>query len=200
MKKIVLLAAVAALFVSMMSLPALADSGIGVLSGTADVGRIDNGGCDEDTVDGDGLYLPGVNDADPGYYRLNATTVSAPGATGSINVCGELGAVAVPQVGDVGAACGMSRGHSGSGTASTSIPAQTLTLSNVGWPATAGGTLPIEGDYSVANAKLVGGTNGGEIVGVVQAQGGANCVAGPHNTGQGAQSFTVVGVYALLQD
>lgn len=165
--KIRLIAAVAfaVLAVSALAAPAFA-ADAGVFTGKATVG--DAGTCAAPS--GNGLHFPVVGPARTGYWALNTDTTSVLNGAGSLSACGQLGPV---EVVNVGAYCGVSRGHSGSGTANGG------TLTNVEWKASAGGTLPV-------TAEL----NGQPLVAVVQAQGGAPCA------GAGATGFDVVGAYA----
>lgn len=168
MKKIVLLAAVAALFVGMLAGPASAHavSDAAVFKGTATLTP--------------GLLLPPAGGTGTWEFTAPATwaTTNTPGACVSVNhgscsisVKGDLG----PNAANVGASCGMSKGENGEGTY-----AGTHDVSNVGWETSAGGTIVLTS----------GDIDGVPIVGLVQAQGGAGCVSG------GASTFNVVGVVA----
>lgn len=154
--------AMAALAGSASALPA-ANSGVGVFTGTATVAP--------------GLLLPSATTPVSGTWTL-ATTVTGVPVSGALNAGGGLSPVA-----NIGAACGISNGHSGTGTF-----AGAYNLTDLGWASSAGGTLPVTGHY-----QKIGGlaTDSGPVVALVQAQGGSQCTTG-------ATSFTVVGVSALL--
>jgi hypothetical protein len=153
--------AIAVVAVAAMALPAAAvadNSDVGAFTGVANVTP---------------LGLPGTSPV-TGSWSLVTTLTSAVAGAGTLNASGGLSPVA-----NIGAACGMSHGHSGSGTAGA------YNLSNLGWVATAGGTLPVTGHYTVAGGS-------GPVVAIVQAQGGANCAS------NSANSFQVAGVFAAL--
>ena len=199
MKKIVLLAAVAALFVGMLGVPASADpiAGVGVFEGQAVVGKVP-GACTKGepftNPSGKGIGIPldlAGTPKGPGevhaYWRLNTNLTGAgldnttpSGPTFNLDACGKLRGVA-----GIGAACGMSNGYDGigrlrSGSATGSVVAQ---FRDMEWPASVGGTLPVTGV-----AENTAKTKQGTLVAVVQAQGAAGCIA-PNK----AQSFQVVG-------
>lgn len=196
MKKILGLLAIAAIMVGMLAGPAAAATvDAGVLTGTATVGK--TGPCGEDG----GLGLPDPLNTKQAYYGLStldqgplgdASVISATqGQIGDLEICGQLGDVL-----GIGAACGMSRGHGGTGSAT--VGTLSAALSNVGWPATAGGTLPVTGRATVAGKGDV------QLTAVVQAQGGAACVGkggdksgNGEGNGTGATSFAVVGSYTM---
>lgn len=196
MKKIVLLAAVAALFVGMLGAPASAHPDeAGVFTGTAAVGK--SGSCAQDgtgSVSGAGLGFPVLaENGKTGYWTLNTVItglVHGTLATGQLRSCGLL----APTAGLIGAACGVSEGHSGKGTVALG-GTDHISLTNLGWITSAGGTLPVTGNTTDAGTKNKNGT----VVALTQAQGGAACAtksgSGAGKTG-GATEFTVVGVFA----
>lgn len=170
MKKFLAMAAVAALAVAMLALPAsAAETDVGVFTGTATVAE---------DAGPNGLHLPSAT-PHTGSWSLSTTVDTLLHGSGlTLNASGKLSPVA-----GVGAACGVSNGHSGTGSLTGGI-----TLSDIGWVTSAGGTLPVTGHY-VGSAA----TDSGPFVAVTQAQGGAACA----NAG-GATSFTVVGAAAFL--
>lgn len=192
MKKIVLLAAVAALFVSMLAVPASAHPvDVGVFGpGTADVGKTPCG------AGGGGLGLPNLNGKKNAYYGFNTPVTSAGHGAGNLNICGRLENVLGNVADGLGAWCGMSKAHSGVGTLKDGAGAVHFNLSQVGWKATAGGTLPVMGKY----AGHVGNSVTGTLYAIVQAQGGAGCVNKNGNGSDkgGAVQFTVVGAAAFV--
>ena len=154
--KIRLIALLAVVALAVMAVPASADTGVGAFVGTAKVSP--------------GLHLPGATTVS-GTWEIDVAVTGVP-VSGDLVADGDLGPIA----GVLGAACGASSGTSGDGTFAHH------TLSDLGWAATAGGTLPVTGNY-----------DGGTVVAVVQAQGGAACVSDA-----GAEEFQVVGVAALV--
>lgn len=116
--------------------------------------------------------------------------------TCNINAAGKL----APVMG-IGAACGMSQGLAGVGNLTTPSNGGNAALTGVGWPASAGGTLPLTGTYTIVTpgaGKKGAAGNTGPLVGVVQAQGGAGCVKSPLTGDSGASTFNVVGVVAAI--
>jgi len=208
MKKIFAAVALAALALAMLAGPAAAhDADAGVFQGTAAVGRAftqvpdGNGGfrssCDDEgngVVDANtnGLYFPApIGEASVfGVWTLKTSTqVGVLHGTGALQICGLLRPE--PNTG-LGAACGISQGHSGRGkivSVGAAHPAATTYLRNVGWITSAGGTLPTNGDIITGP----GGARIGTLIGVTQAQGGAACLETA-----GAKSFATVGASALL--
>lgn len=156
--KIRLIALLAVVAMAVMAAPASADTGVGAFIGTATVSP--------------GLHLPGVPTVS-GSWSLLVDVTGVP-ASGTLDASGDLGPIANV----LGAACGASEGSNGSGTFGHH------SLTDLGWAATAGGTLPVTGNY-----------DGGVVAAVVQAQGGAACVSDA-----GAEEFQVVGVAALIGD
>lgn len=180
MKKIVLLVAIVAMLAAIAGPAAAAPApDAGVLTGVAKVSR----DVPSATTCGNGstgLGLPGLTGGTGSYQLVTDPSSTPPGSVtglvhgdGLLDVCGKLGPVA-----GVGAACGMSEGSAGTGSV------YEHSLSDVKWPATAGGTLPVTGDVDTGDENLVA---------VVQAQGGAACA-----NSSGATQFTVVGVWAVL--
>lgn len=158
--KIRLIALLAVVALSVMAVPASADQGVGVFQGTAKVTP---------------LGLPVVHgNLETGTWELDATVIAG-SATGTLEASGQLGPVA----GAAGAACGISNGHSGTGTFGAD------SLSNLGWASSAGGLLPVTGTWTHGAAS-------GDIVALVYATGGDKCVT------NNAETFTVVGVAALV--
>jgi hypothetical protein len=208
MKMRIAMVAAFVLVIGMMAGPAFAATAdSGVFAGTASVGKVKTGACDANnftpSLSGGGLGLPSLaTNGKTGWFTLSAPspvdldangTPEHAGAfqtvangAGALNACGQLG----PVLGLVGAACGVSTGHSGFGRAAAG--AFSVKLTNVGWPTSAGGTLPV-----VADAQ--NGTETGKAVALVQAQGGAACLGKSGNATSksgGATGFTVVGVFA----
>lgn len=179
MKKIIgLFAAVA--MVAMMALPAAA-ADLGVFTGPATVGA--NATCNANgtgSVSGAGLGL--LSAGNYGY------TISAPGsvvslarggATGSLNLCGPLN----PGAAGLGASCITTSSSGGQGEAVFS-PTDVVTLSNVGWAATAGGSFVVTGNAT-----------GGTLAAAVQALDNGivqDCLGGI------ATVFNVVAAYAIV--
>lgn len=163
MKKIILLAAVAALFVSMLAVPASAnkasDTGVTV-SAAATVGKV-AGNCDNILPSGGGIGLPGLHDGKKAYYDFRGTTQSPNNGLGTIRACGQIDPVQ-----GVGAACGMSAGNNGTGQ--VVFPSKTVTLSGVGWDASAGSVFVVTGNASSNTGKT------GALYAIVSAK-GANC-------------------------
>lgn len=197
MKKFIAVLSFAALAMAALALPAAAanDVDAGVLSGQARVGKASV--CAE--ADDQGIGLPVLNGVKTGTWALDTTqpgllgvapgaVVSATQGLGDLNACGALGAVA-----GIGAACGMSHGHSGSGDVDMDN-GEHVALSNVGWAATAGGTLPVAGRATPDGKSDV------QLLAVVQAQGGAGCISkdgdDASKTG-GATVFQVAGAYTM---
>jgi hypothetical protein len=154
--RLIAVLAVAALSVMALAVPAAAHQGVGVFTGTATVTPLGL-----PIIDGNG---------ETGTWELHTTVTGT--QSGALDAKGNLG----PALGVLGAACGSSSGSDGAGTFGHD------SLSNLGWVATAGGTLPVTGNWNTT----------GTVVAVVQAQGGAACAS------NSADSFTVVGVAALL--
>lgn len=154
--KIRLIALLAVVAMAVMAAPASAHTGVGAFIGTATVSP--------------GLGLPGATPVS-GSWSLTVAVTGAP-ESGTLSAAGALGPIA----GVLGAACGASSGSNGSGSFGHH------SLSDVGWAATAGGTLPVTGNY-----------DGGAVAAVVQAQGGVACTQPG-----GATSFQVVGAAALI--
>lgn len=174
MKKILMLAAVVAMLAAIAGPASAAD--VAVFNGTANVGTSFNTACDASgaaVATGKGLYLPLINDHS-GTFSLHTTSWTATAGSG-LDVCGTL----APGASTLGASCGSSSG-SGQGQIQGG-PA----IDSIGWPQSAGGTLPV-----------VGSAGGQTVVGVVQAQGGAGCVE--MKPADGATEFVVVGVAALV--
>lgn len=185
--------AVAALALAVVALPAAADdAGVGTYQGNAKVGAtFDNPattnvveGCGASGVPtagvfGRGLFLPDPLVQPTGVWALSTNVTGVP-TGGTLSICGELG----PNAAGVGASCGMSEGEGGRG-----VFASVYNLSNVGWITSAGGTLPVSGDFTnSANGHT------GTLVALTQAQGGSDCALNAN----GATNFTVVGVTALV--
>jgi hypothetical protein len=120
-----------------------------------------------------GLQLPSTA-PQVGCYSLSTVVTFLLAGAQPLNVSGRLGPVA-----GVGAACGMSRGHSGSGTAGP------YAFSNIGWPFTAGGVLPIQGQWSLFPKT-------GTLSAVARVEFGASCA-----TSGGATAFSIVGAMIL---
>jgi len=122
----------------------------------------------------------------------------------------------------IGAACGASKGQGGVGkirlnmagtdlsskTVKQNFAGQIIRLKNIQWKTSAGGTLPVTAEAqfaSITAGKPHNKTNKpktGTLVAEVQAQGGQACLDAKtteKKTNTGARSFTVVGVYELLQ-
>ena len=180
MKKIVLLAAVAALFVGMLAVPASAnkasDTGVTV-SAAAVVGKTPYGAGCSSNPSGGGIGLPGLHDGKKAYYRFAGSTTSVGNGAGTIVACGQIDPVA-----GVGAACGMSAGNNGFGT--VTFPTKTVTLSGVGWDASAGSVFVVTGNASSNTGKT------GAIYAVVSAK-GANCADKTTQGKNGTTNFLV---------
>jgi len=210
--RMVALVGLMSMALGLMAVPALA-ADVVVFTGTAQVcgdtiaGKSTAAGCNNASK-AQGLYAPGGDalrapNVNPAKYtgrggnwsfqstdcnKINVTTDSGLVAC-SINAAGKL----APVGGVLGAACGISNGNSGTGKY-TAANGTNVDLTNVGWITSAGGTLPITGNYSGAGKKAGLGT----LAGVVQAQGGAPCVKSPVTGDAGASQFTVIGVVAQL--
>ena len=204
-------AVVAALLVVLSGPPASAGiNDVGVLTGTAEVGKTFWAGNDCDktgvaNVVGRGLYVVGTPE-DQGREAQGAwhlDTVVAPRAV-RLEVCGWLDALAGtedfqwpgqadPRTKGIGAACGASRGHSGMGEYGP-VGAPFAKLMHLGWNGV-GPLVPVTGQYQ----EYIGGGPAKGKKGSVLAQlqltgGGGSCATGPN----GAQSFTVVGTIEFV--
>lgn len=184
MKKIIgLFAAVAIL--AAMALPATAavPTDVGVFRGQASVG-LGGSAC---SPGGAGLSLlsGGVNGA---QYSIDApgsvTSLGRGGAVGSLSLCGQLNDNAT----GLGASCATTTGVNGTGTAT--FPTDTVHLTNLGWPITAGGTFVVTGDAgdgaSAPTQKLAAVVQALDN-GIVQ-----DCLA------NNATLFNVVAAYAVV--
>jgi hypothetical protein len=157
--RLIAVLAVTALSVMALVVPASASPGVGVFTGDATTSP---------------LGLPVVHGLNvTGTWSLSTTVTGM--ESGGLNADGLLGPVSPTPV---GASCGLSQGHSGSGTFNDN------TLSNLGWRSSAGGVLPVTGDWSDASGS-------GDVVALVYASGGAACLT------NSATTFKVVGVAAL---
>lgn len=216
---VVALAATMAMVAS-FALPALADSDVGTVGpGTAEVGSFFTSGptqAGDCTIGRDGAPNPGLyllNPLDPrtidrqGVFKLVTRVTAALRGGGLLSICGYLSPVDATAVDDekpqkkdegLGAACGMSQGHDGTGKIAWDPggPVASSSLTHVGWLATAGGTLPVKGDVqdnpsTTDKTKLKSGL----LLAQVQAQGGQDCVLNAN----GAKSFQVAGAFEVLQ-
>lgn len=197
MKKIIGVAVVAALMLSILALPAAANPAqpdTGVVNGTATLGKNRDTACGNDgggAVSGPGLGFPGFGDnLKTAYYRLLAIggVTSALHGTGDLDVCGGVR----PVQGTVGAYCGASEGHDGKGY--LNFNGVQGKLDKVGWRASAGGMLVVDG-LAGENKK-----NTTPFVALLNATGGAACATksgGQNNKSGGATSFIVNGTYTV---
>ena len=224
MKRLTLMSLVLVMVVGMFASPASAGDApadIGTIEGTADVGKVRTTVCNNHgggAVSGSGLGFPVLtNSPKNGFWKLSTPAGGVQSQTagaGALDACGELRNVRVFGVGSFGAACGISRGHSGSGKI-TFGGSPTVWLKDLGWTTSLGGTLPVQGEAFVDNNGSTNGKKpgpGGALTAIIQAQGGANCItkrdapipligtgpkpappAAPH----GATTFVVRGVYII---
>lgn len=108
----------------------------------------------------------------------------------------------IPHLDLAGPYCGISQGDGGEGKFESDIyevgrvpfvdaPSRRaiFSLTDVGWITSAGGTLPVTGDWEESG-------HGGLLVALVQAQGGTPCF--DTSDAGGAENFTVLGVAALI--
>jgi hypothetical protein len=159
--RLIALLAVTALSATALAVPASASPGVGVFGGVLETSY---------------LGLPVVHGLTrTGTWRLIST--GGPSTeSGYLDASGLLGPVSPTPV---GASCGFSQGHSGSGTFYTN------TVSNLGWRSSAGEVLPVTGDWSDASGS-------GDVVALVYTY----SVYGPCLWNSGWY-FQVIGVAAL---
>lgn len=107
----------------------------------------------------------------------------------ALDLVGQLG----PVLG-IGAACGMSAGFGGNGRLESDNDS-VLYVSDLGWPFTVGGVLPVTGLYTVGSGKneQVEKPEMGRVLGLVFAQGGLSCIKNPFSGEGGASQFNVMG-------
>lgn len=207
---------VVAVLLGMMAMPAAANSvapTAGVFAGEASVGK--KGVCNQDgsgSVSGAGLGLANaeeptqVLDVKRAWYTIDApaSVVDVVYGQGSLKLCGKLG----PNLTGLGASCATTKGWDGQGKASfTNLltgAGKAISISNLGWIATAGGTFLVTGDvgdYTAGTKKKAD-----QLVAVVQALDDEvvlNCLekrgSGRDQTG-GATTFDVVAVYSIVPD
>ena len=205
-------AVVTALFVGLLGLPASANiNDVGVLNGVAEVGKTfwDGDDCDKTgkaNVVGRGLFVVGTpqDQAREAQGAWHLLTVAAPRGI-RLEACGWLDAVegtggfqwpgqTDPRTKGIGAACGASRGHSGMGEFGP-LGAPLAKLMHLGWASAVGGLLPVTGQYQeyVAGGPAKG-KKGTVLAEVLAAGGGGACA----NAVNGAQAFTVVGTFELV--
>ena len=138
MKFKALIAALAVLVISALPAVAAVPTDVGVFRGQASVGL--TGSPCSPTGGGLSLLSGGVNGA---QYSINApgsvTSLGRGGAVGSLSLCGQLDDNAT----GLGASCATTTGVNGTGTAT--FPSDTVHLTNLGWPITAGGTFVVTG-------------------------------------------------------
>ena len=201
-------------------------TGTGTVSGLADVGRhftTADGSPTDCTKNaenvfarGQGLFITPPIGPEPrdAVYSFHAAFLGTfihqgePRTTGELDLCGWL--TDVSRTG-TGPACGSSKGHNGRGQM-LFVGGGGINLFDLGWKASAGGTLPVTAKYQAFNTEDDDEKNKlakwGNLTGQAQAQGGARCLeakdcanqktAGPATPGCGAQNFTVLGTFELV--
>jgi hypothetical protein len=182
-----MLAAVAALTMMLAFVPAASADGT-----TAAHVAVFNG----DAAVSPGLYFPGAGPprasgdwgftapANPSSGNFAVGICQSNVGSCTLSLKGKLGEV-VSSTG-LGAYCGISRGHSGSGGGGLSLAGHTF--GNVGWISSAGSILPVTGQTN-------GTTPLNTLVALVQASGSGlatSCAT------SGATSFGVIGVAAMF--
>lgn len=183
MKKIMFAVVAAVLAIGMLAGPAFA-AAVGVVQGaTAEVSKgADANGCADGS--GGGIGLPLVNDGKKAYYDFSGSGIGSTGgvpAAFSVAVCGQIDPVA-----GIGAACGMSSGRNGDGSVTGGI---TATLTDLGWPASAGSAFVVTGDAGAA----------GGVLALVSAKNvGTQCVDKSETSKSGSMNFLVDIVVALV--
>lgn len=190
------------ILLGLVALPAAAND-VGVITGgAADIFK--QGGCG-DNQGGGGLGVPNLP-TEPhknAFFELVTQVVTTKGPA-VLSICGKLGPIlsntevdGVVEHDGIGAACGSSKGYDGTGTLQYLAVNQTVQLSDVGWKASAGGTLPVTGRYTDAVKNKVDRL----LVAEVQAQGATPCLSKTgttdKDTGSGAESFAVNGAFEL---
>ncbi|MGH2379269.1 MAG: hypothetical protein ACRDGT_12445 [Candidatus Limnocylindria bacterium] len=148
----------------------------------------------------DGLWLPGIHEppVPGGDWFFDAPNLALP--AGEQGRCtdtrGGPGGCIIDAEGTLGASngvgpyCGMSSGAGGGNSEPSSVTnslGDVYTLTTIGWPATAGGTLPVSGTWTRPDGAT------GTLTAIVQAQGGAACAT------TGATTFRVVGEAELTR-
>lgn len=151
-----------AVLLTVAAVPALAASpaapDAGTFLGVADVGK--TGTCNADGtvtgLSGQGIGLLPVIDAKNAVYRINApegTATSILHGAGALKLCGYLTAPlhgaagpGTPDTKILGATCAATKGWGGKGVAT--FPGHTVTLTDLGWKATVGGTFLVTADAS----------------------------------------------------
>lgn len=206
MKRVMFAVVAAMLTLGLMAGPASAGA-VGVIIGAqANVSKANVGGCAVPNS-GAGIGLPIINGVKKAYYSFTtdngATGVGAwssgNAGSGTLNVCGQIDPVGVPPA-QVGAACGMSAGNNGVGNGT--IAGQGLSLSDVGWKASAASFFVVTGNAQTAKKGHH------TVVALVSARGtGSTCAEkrpinplggiGDSKTG-GAEQFVVDIVFTLL--
>lgn len=209
MKRILGFVVAMGLMVGMMAAPAAANPdatqilSVGVFTGSATVGKVLTGACangdQSGTVSGGGLGLPELKRNKTGWYKLSTALTTVPQGTGTLVACGPLAPALTLGKAAVGAACGASSSQDGFGTASAGTLSKKLR--NLGWFTAVGGVLPVTGRTSEGATKKPGG----HVLALVVATGGTDCnnksATDPKpgtGAGSGARSFTVAGVFALV--
>jgi len=196
---------------AMAASPAAPDAGVFV--GIADVGK--TGTCNADgtvtSLSGQGIGLLPVVDAKNAVYRINApqgAAVSVLHDAGGLKLCGYLTAPlhgaagpGTPDTKILGATCAATKGWGGKGVATFANPVgHTVTLTDLGWKATVGGTFVVTADAS-GNGKAAD-----TLVAVVQALsetavlGCTEKTVANSTTGKGTatDTFDVVAGYTIL--
>lgn len=175
------------------------NTGLIVFKGTALVCS-DNGGSAPGCGTNGGLQFPGIAPLDThGNWSFGSGSLNLPSPADAVD--GELptclasgvffgnqgvnqpcsivaNGFLAPVAAGIGASCGVSNGNGGTGT--ITVGSDSLSTKNVGWVTSAGGTLPVQGDYA---------DDSGQFAGIVQAQGGDQCASGT-----GSSTFRVAGV------
>ena len=144
------------------------------------VGKVSyDANCTTDPTGG-GIGLPVVNGTKSAYYRFNGPITALNAGAGTLTACGDLSDVA-----GIGAACGMSKGSNGFGSADFSGTSNDATLSNLAWEASTASVFVVTGTA----------TPGGAVKAVVSARGtGTQCAekdSGASPKTGGAGNFVV---------
>lgn len=124
--------------------------------GAAEVLVGKRGTCANDgsgNVSGGGLGFPIIHGPKLAWYRIDApfgTGLSVVHGLGEMQLCGKIGPVDAG--GQLGAACGSTKGWDGRGRSIYQDGAE-LWISNLTWKGQVGGTTPITADVSAAKGK-----------------------------------------------